>query len=58
MALSFEGAGSLADADEACRVIERLHGRRKLNDVFFELEMLLDAELEAWTFRAARERPN
>jgi hypothetical protein len=44
--------GGQEAADEACRMIEQIHGRRKLNRVLDELEFMLDDELEA--YEAAR----
>jgi hypothetical protein len=45
-------------ADECCDAVERLHGRRKLDDVLLEFDLILQAETEAWAFRAARTRAN
>jgi hypothetical protein len=39
--------GGAEAADEACVMIERLHGRQKLEEALLELELMLDAEIDA-----------
>ena len=37
-------------AGESWEIIERLHGRRKLEEVLLELDLILQAEVDASTF--------